>query len=297
MVNAQCSKEELAFDFDSTVLPETHQLPVGKGKLKVLAIGNSFVDDPMAYFNDIVLASGIDRNNLCVYSAVVYSSSLKYWGDNLADGENVTINRCAGLIDMPVTQAPLREILKQDWDVVTVQQLSNLSQDAKTLSKHLPYIVSQIRELCPNKDVVIAWQMVWSDWYDGYSYEYSKKSWEKITEVVKTTPYYGIDMIIPTGTAIQNARSTNLNSPHGLTRDGKHLGFGVGLYVAACTWFEALIAPVFGVSVLGNTSTHEITEWERSHSKFETSAVTNQNRTLCQQCAVTAVATPYVTSQ
>ena len=130
-----------------------------------------------------------------------------------------------------------------------------------------------------------------------HTYEYSKKSWEKITEVVKTTPYYGIDMIIPTGTAIQNARSTNLNSPHGLTRDGKHLGFGVGLYVAACTWFEALIAPVFGVSVLGNTSTHEITEWERSHSKFETSAVTNQNRTLCQQCAVTAVATPYVTAQ
>ncbi len=297
MANVQCSKEDPAFNFDTTDLPPKHELPVGKGKLKVLAIGNSFVDNPMAYFNDIVLASGIDINSLCLYSAVTPSSSLKYWADNLADGENVTINRCAGLIDMPVTQAPLREILKQDWDVVTVQQLSNLSQDAKKLSKHLPYLVSQIRELCPNKDVVIAWQMVWSDWYDGYSYEYTLKSWEKITEVVKITPYYGVDMVIPTGTAIQNARSTNLNTPHGLTRDGKHLGYGVGQYVAACTWFEALLAPVFGVSVLGNPAIHEISDWEKSHSQFETSAVTNLNSTQCQQCAVAAVGNPYAISQ
>ena len=99
-------------------------------------------------------------------------------------------------------------------------------------------------------------------------------------------------MIIPTGTAIQNARTTNLNTPHGLTRDGKHLAYGVGRYVAACTWFEALIAPVYGVSVVGNSTIHDIDENEQNNSTYETAPVTNENRILCQQCAAAAVANP-----
>lgn len=270
---------------------EKHNLP--SGHLKVLAIGNSFVDGPMAYFDAIVRASGIDRDQLCVYSAVKSSASLEYWATTCENGDSVSISRRSGAITMPTTRAPLKELLEQDWDVVTVQQVSTLSQKPNSLSPYLSYLVNQIRKHCPNKDVVIAWQQVWSKWYEDTGMEKSLQDWENINSVVRITPGYGVDMIIPTGTAIQNARATELNTPHGLTRDGGHLAYGVGRYVAACTWFEALLAPVFGVSVVGNTAVHAITEAEQENSVYEAVSVTDENRTLCQQCAAAAVNSPF----
>ncbi len=274
---------------------EKRNLPTGH--LKVLAIGNSFVDGPLEYFDDIVRASGIDRSNLCVYVASKSSATLEYWATTCDNGDTVTITRRSGEITMPKTQAPLKELLEQDWDVVTVQQVSTLSQYPSFLSPHLSYLVNEIRKNCPNKDVVIAWQQVWSRWDDGDDLEKSLQGWGAITSVVKRTPNFGIDMIIPTGTAIQNARATDLNTPHGITRDGGHLAYGVGRYVAACTWFEALVAPVFGVSVVGNTAVHAITATEQSNTTYEAVPVTDENRTLCQQCAAAAVNSPFEVSQ
>ena len=285
----QCTKQELE---TSTVIDDTrHELPVGKHSLKVLAIGNSFLDDPMAYLESLVHSSGIDQSKLCVYSAVKGGTSLEYWANTCKNGDEVTIYQRAGNFKMTTTQAPLIELLAQDWDVVSVQQLSNLAQNPDKISPFLPYLISQIREHCPNKNVVIAWQQVWTYWRG--SIEWSINDWENINNVVKMTFNYGVDMVIPTGTAIQNARMSVLNTPNGLLRDDKHLGYGVGRYVAACTWFEALIAPVYDVSIVGNTATHDITDKEKEGSKYETSPVTDINRLLCQQCAAAAVANPF----
>src|SRR5690606_9890166 len=48
----------------------------------------------------------------------------------------------------------------------------------------------------------------------------------------------GIDIIIPTGTAIQNGRATALGDK--FCRDGMHLN-AWGKYTAACTWVEKLL--------------------------------------------------------
>ena len=52
-------------------------------------------------------------------------------------------------------------------------------------------------------------------------------------------------MIIPSGTAIQNARTSVLGDT--FNRDGSHLN-KIGKYTAACTWYEALT----GASPVGN---------------------------------------------
>jgi beta-glucosidase len=54
-------------------------------------------------------------------------------------------------------------------------------------------------------------------------------------------------MVIPSGTAIQNARTTLLKDK--VTRDGYHLHKTYGRYVAACTWYEK----IFRKNVVGNT--------------------------------------------
>src|SRR5690606_32463399 len=54
------------------------------------------------------------------------------------------------------------------------------------------------------------------------------------------------DMLVPTGTAIQNGRTSLIGD--NFTRDGYHLDLTIGRYTAACTWFEMLT----GKSVVGN---------------------------------------------
>ena len=95
----------------------------------------------------------------------------------------------------------------------------------------------------------------------------------------------GIDIIVPAGTAIQNARHTSLQTPYDLTRDGTHLAFGTGCYVAAYTWFQSILAPIFNVSILGNKQLHAISEKEQKESLYPPQPVTAENRTLCQLCA------------
>src|SRR5699024_7734490 len=64
------------------------------------------------------------------------------------------------------------------------------------------------------------------------------------------------DLIIPSGTAIQNGRTSIIGD--NFNRDGHHLNI-LGRYTASCTWFEAL----FGESVIGNTfKPDELTDYE-----------------------------------
>lgn len=57
---------------------------------------------------------------------------------------------------------------------------------------------------------------------------------------------YGMG-IIPSGTAIQNAKTSW--EGENMHRDGFHLNYTIGRFTAACTWFES----IFGETVIGNT--------------------------------------------
>lgn len=286
-----CSKEEPIDDIQPQQPKEYKQPKLKDNCLKVLAIGNSFLEDPFAYLNSLVLESKIDPYRLCIYAAMTPSTSLDYWSNIYNTGEKVRISRYSGRLVMPVIEAPLSEILSQDWDIITLQQLSSMSTVGRSFHPSLENLVSYIRKHCTNKNVLIGWQMIWS--YGNQSKIDCITSWQKICLTMQNecNPY--IDFVIPTGTAIQNARGTSLNTPHLLTRDGNHLGYGVGRYVASCTWFQSLLTPAFGVSVLGNSAIHEITDKEQSNSRYETVAVTSSNNFLCQQCAVAACVSPW----
>ena len=75
---------------------------------------------------------------------------------------------------------------------------------------------------------------------------------EGITEssslVVKTTPARApsVEFVIPTGTAVQNARSSYFGDT--LHRDNKHLSYGLGRYIAAMATAASLGCPVEKIS-------------------------------------------------
>lgn len=276
-------------------------LPLWKDTLKVLAIGNSYTEDLTAYLSALIGSSGanIPLSKLCVYTLTQSSSSLQTWVNNYESGTTKTISRAAGSITMGTTSGTVAQLLAQDWDVVIMQQLSTYANRYNTFNPYLTKMIGYIRENCTNQQVAIAWQSVWSykegHTAGGVTYGDSEERWAEICAATKQMMHKdGIDIIIPTGTAIQNARAYQVLNPTfnagntgEVTRDGTHLEFGVGRYIAACTFFQTLIAPMFGVSVLGNSAVHAITQSEQTSAQnvYKGVSVDNDNKALCQKFA------------
>lgn len=266
-------------------------LPVGKGSLRVLCIGNSYTLDALGQVASILQATDLEPSSFSVYSLTYSASTLKHWCDVVDDNKQLNLICHAGS-QMPVETGTLKELLAQDWDVITLQQFSGYAFNYKTFNPWLRRLIDLIHQYCPNPNVTLAWQTAWS-YCGGFSGSMSSyERWLLIALAVQQMVMSdGIDVLIPEGTAIQNARNTSLNTEAELTRDGTHLDLGIGRYVAACTWLQSIFAPVFGISILGNKALPEVIT--QSEGDFDSHPVTEDNRDLAQRCAVAAVVAPF----
>jgi len=118
--------------------------------------------------------------------------------------------------------------------------------------------------------------------------------WKATLDNITAASYQsGIDLIVPCGMAIYSARTTSLNgidgsansNLHNLTRDDLHLDLGIGRYLNACTFFEAILKPIFGVSILGNAY-RNVTSSEVL-GVIQTS-IDDSNALIAQKCAISA---------
>jgi len=266
--------------------------PMPTDTLRILMIGNSFTEDATEYIGGLIKNSPIDSRTCCVYVLTQGGAELKTWCLKYEDDTvSVSIRRKGGNLLMPVTKGSVRDILHQQWDIVSIQQVSMHSNNINTFIPWLQNLIGYIQTDCTNEAVKICWHETWS--YDVGMQSSGPKGeagWYAIVstveEVLRIT---GIELVIPSGTAIQNARNTMLNTPHSLTRDGQHIAYGVGQYLLACTVYEALFSPVYGVSVLGNNYRPLIMEYYKKDSRYEWVDVTDEFAEKSQICAQEAV--------
>jgi polyhydroxyalkanoate synthesis regulator phasin len=239
-----------------------------KADLKVLDIGNSYTQDAQTYLPQIIQASGIS-SDFSLYRAFRPSASFKTWVDcwNDADNEYYSIDFCAGTSIGGISGygsacdgALFRKALQSvKWDIILIHQVSTYSNDyslweGSGAGGHLQDLIRIIR--MTNPQATIGYLMTHS--YRGSYWSNSEGSsflrWKNTAEATKQLKQeYGIDFIIPYGTAVQNLRASSLNDSYEFSEDGTHLGAGLGDYVAGCCYFEALLAPRYGVSIWGNT--------------------------------------------
>jgi len=314
MTATYCSKEENDISMDEINIEVSKKsytqpfflnnpLPHNTDSLRILAIGNSYTEDGTAYIQEIADGLKISRNNYCVYSAIHSAASLEYWHSEISRNASHNITRIAGSITMDETAKKMKSIIKQPWDIIVLQQYSG---DAINYSSYNPYlrnIISCIIQNCTNPNVSIAWQFIHS-YKTGFSATYSNNytRWKQIAyATAKMYVNDGIDIIIPTGTAIQNARNTTLNGPNELTRDGTHLCYGLGRYIAASAWVETLFSPVFHTDIRQSTALHPLYGYEQdgqqnpkiNHISGSSSPVTESNKELCLTCAYHACQHPF----
>ncbi len=292
-----CSKESA----DSVELQyiKNTPLPIGKKNLKVLAIGNSYTTDGTACIKHIIGGTSIKNEDYCVYILNHGGAALEYWDERITANAVDSLTLMAGSLKMPVVKGTMTELIAQDWDVIVMQQYSSYAPQFSTYVPYLYHLLSFCKANCTNEQISFAWQMV-----HAYSTKYylnkglaGEERWEAIANATKDVQEkVGIDIIIPTGTAIQNARNTSLHTPAELTRDYTHLCYGTGRHIAALAWVQTLFAPVFNISILDNTVNHPLANWElTSTAIIEDSSVpvTDENRSLCIDCAYKACQNPY----
>lgn len=292
----EASLEERLRTTDITAHPElryfqNHPLPVGKKSLRVLCIGNSYTSDALSYLPDLMKGAGIGDYSCSIYKAVIGGASLQTWWNTVAYNDTVQLVYVAGS-RQSLEKGVWKDLLAQTWDVITLQQFSGDAVNYETFNPCLRRLIDFIRANCLNQNVTLAWQTAWS-----YSQLYSPQmsSYERwlyislaVQQMVMTD---GIDVLIPVGTAIQNARASSLNTASELTRDGAHLDLGIGCYTASCAWFEALIAPISGISVFGNEVIPTMPP--SPGASYPSQPVTKENIDLCQRCAIAAVKSPF----
>ena len=290
--NVQAQIEGAVFDLNALVkrAPQfcNNPFPFKGDVLRVLSLGNSFAEDTSAHLEGMMDAAGLDKSKFCYYFTFKSGATLaQYVSDYEAGTSYSCIDKSgsysttprAGTYSMPNSSGSLKKIVSQDWDLILLQQAST---DAYEWSSYIPYItrlVSYIKQDCPK--ACIGFMLTWATTYTGATHapSYSQRYEMNVNCAKKVLHEIGIDFIVAPGTAIQNARNTSLEDADHLLRDSRHLNTGVGRYVAGCTFFDAVIAPFYGVSIIGN-----------SYTTSAGTPVTDENKLLCQQCGHAAVA-------
>ncbi len=211
--------------------------------MKILFIGNSFGDDACAHLYGILASLG--ERDAVVANLYIGGCSLAQHAENVLSGAPAYEYRkitSGGLDNRPETSAAYA-LSDESWDVVTLQQCSGLSGIADSYNGDIDVILSAVKAHAAS--AAIYWHMTWA-YDDGcehpefYRYGSSRdQMFAKITDAVKAgiasdARFRGI---IPCGTAVENARAAGIT---GLTRDGYHLSFGPGRYVAALCCAETL---------------------------------------------------------
>ena len=216
-----------------------------KKSIKILAIGNSFSVDAMEHLWYLLYEQGYTE--IILGNLYIGGCSLDTHWDNIQNDTGAYQYYISRFSTWSSTKNyKLSTALKsQEWDYITIQQVSQNSGMPDTFA-NLQNILDYVNANKKKADAKVYWHMTWAYQQDSshngfanYGFK-QDKMYEAITNAVKEgiLKNDSIDGFIPSGTTIQNLRTSYLGDT--LTRDGYHLSNGLGRYAAAMTWAKIL---------------------------------------------------------
>lgn len=278
--------------------------PTGKTPIRILDIGNSFSADANCYLDGMVSATGVDASNVALYQLYKSGSSFNYWVENYRGKktDNYTYYKVMGGLDLPVngknqvnaTDKSLFHTVLTDfkWDIIIIHQSSLACykyeswNTANSADGDLQAFLSILREHQPQARVDFLLVHAPYQIIAKAKLQTSDQLWQKIMQSASQIQRNdGIGRIIPAGTAVQNLRQTKYNDAHQLCRDDLHLGHGLARYTANCAYYETILAPILGVSVLGNTYRPTISSQDKKESTASAPIPLTDNNALVAQTA------------
>lgn len=257
LIFAGCASDDDILDLEKNVTENVSEEEKGAedtpddGKLRVLAIGNSFSEDAVEhYLYELAQAEG---KEIIIGNARISKCDLQKHLDNIRGDKDVYdyIKIVEGKMATSHSARLSQILVNEKWDYISLQQVSDKSGQYNTFGP-LDGIIEYVTSVAPHAKII--WHSTWA-YREGESrsdypaYEGSQMiMYEAIQDATRQVlhDYPQISFSVPSGTAIQNMRGCVGDI---LNRDIRHLEITYGRYTAACAWFEAL----YGIDVTYNS--------------------------------------------
>ena len=208
--------------------------------LRVLCLGSSFALNTTENLYAIAKAEGLDltvgmlyysgctlkmHNDFAANNSPVYQYYKWDGSPKAVQTNNYTILNC---------------IKDEPWDVFVLQHGSGLASQAYTYQPDLDTLISYIDANKTNPNSQYLWHMYWAYQVGfpnaAYTAESQMETFYGILDAAQQVivPMENVVDVIPTGPAIQNARTSYFGDK--LTRDGQHLN-DLGKLIASYAWY------------------------------------------------------------
>ena len=234
--------------------------------MKILAIGNSFSIDATRYLHQIAEADGVQMK---VVGVAIGGCSLRKHYINALEN-----NRAYGLYfngDATGFLVSIKEALISDeWDVITIQQVSTKSTDYNTFQPYLQFMGEYIRKYSPEAKLYLQQTWAYEDGSQRLCEQMKYRNAEEMLADVRKSYRLAAeaihaDGIIPSGEVMYEMVKRGIPKVH---RDTFHASLGLGRYALGLTWYAMLT----GRDIMNN----QFMQLDEETSEEE--------RTLAKQC-------------
>lgn len=292
-----CAADTVAVAPDKKNLAET-------GEYHILVIGNSFSRDAFSYVPALMqnICPNIHVDVDILYRGGVHLNS--HWA-SICDGlKDLTVDYYStdnGYWTTFYNQSGSELIASCQWDLVVLQEGNIWCREYAKTKPDIDNLTNYIRSVQPSERFAFLFVPAQPNGNTSLGDYTSDEAWALFVQTAQTLMLNGdVDYVIPCGTAIQNARHTQLNMLGNfgqLTYEGTHLQEGIPCLIDAYAATQSLFN-IFGIDASIADSDLEVTSaWASTqnipgaHGRVITGCA--EAYRISKECALQAIAHPY----
>ena len=273
-------------------------------RVRVLSIGNSFARDAFAYVPFLIeeLSPGTKVDFAILY---IGGCSLERHYNSLVgekpDYQLDTYKSEDGHWNLEKGVTLQRGVALEDWDIIVLQQQSGRSRYYDTYQPYLNDLLAYLKETKPRATTAWLLTQAYGEGFDRLDGMSSDEMWARVDAASQRAfEETSIQLLIPAGTAIQNARYTvldRLGKFGHLVKDGYHLHEGIPALIEALVATQVIMKH-YGVDVDVQKSQLKITpEWREERRTpephGEPEEASDEEYAIARRCAQWAIDAPW----
>ena len=209
----------------------------GENMKKILLISNSFGVDATRYLYGIARSAGEEVSVSCLF--IGGCSLYRHYRNMLS--EEVAYSLYFNGIKTPYKLSLKEALLADEWDIVTLQQVSDESGDFSSYEPYLSELSAYVKKLAPGAKQYIHAIWAWSDERlksKSIPYSTSAEMFAKDHAAYReAAKKIDADGFIPCTAAMEKLYAKIGDAAY---RDGGHASHGVGRYMLGLDWFGTI---------------------------------------------------------
>lgn len=213
--------------------------------MKVLSIGNSFSQDAHKWLHQLAKLNHVDMQTLNLYIGGCSLERHWYNVENNLEAYDFEPNGILTSWKISIDVA----LKMTDWDIITVQQVSQHAGRTESYEPYYSNLIKLIRTLQPKAQIWFhqTWAYEVDSQHSGFAlFDYDQqKMYDCVISTTEQMAKSANIPVIPVGRLIQKLRQTvpefdYKNGGLSLCRDGYHLTRDYGRFAAAALWMRTL---------------------------------------------------------